>query len=137
MIKNDTFAEKQAQAALFSICLRILKYIFGIKIYKQNFRLFGLTSFKEHSYTVYVLGVPENLNFLYFFKLRIFCFIHFLSKVIIPPASEAKMEVSNLTERKNPQTPIYGVEEFVCLSEVLLFPTKCHEQLGLLLNITG
>ena len=33
-----------------------------------------------------------------------------------PPASKASREVENLTERKNPPTPIYGVKEFVCLS---------------------
>ena len=33
-----------------------------------------------------------------------------------PPASEARREVANLTERKNPHTPVYGVKEFVCLS---------------------
>ena len=32
-----------------------------------------------------------------------------------PPASEASREVANLTERKNPHAPIYGVKEFVCL----------------------
>ena len=32
-----------------------------------------------------------------------------------PPASEAIREVANLTERKNPYTPVYGVKEFVCL----------------------
>ena len=30
--------------------------------------------------------------------------------------SEASREVANLTERKNPHTPIYGVKEFVCMS---------------------
>ena len=34
----------------------------------------------------------------------------------IPPASEAGREVANLTWRKNPPPPIYGVKEFVCLS---------------------
>ena len=33
-----------------------------------------------------------------------------------PLASEASREVANLTERKNPHTPVYGVNEFVCLS---------------------
>ena len=33
-----------------------------------------------------------------------------------PPASKASREVANLTRRKNPHTPIYDVEEFVCLS---------------------
>ena len=32
-----------------------------------------------------------------------------------PPASEASREVANLTERKNPHTPVYSVKEFVCL----------------------
>ena len=31
-------------------------------------------------------------------------------------ASEASREVVNLTWRKNPRTPVYGVKEFVCLS---------------------
>ena len=33
-----------------------------------------------------------------------------------PPVSEASREVENLTWRKNPHTPVYGVKEFVCLS---------------------
>ena len=33
-----------------------------------------------------------------------------------PPASKASREVANVTERKNPPTPVYGVKEFVCLS---------------------
>ena len=35
---------------------------------------------------------------------------------IHPPASEASREVANLTERKNPHTPVYGVKDFVCPS---------------------
>ena len=34
----------------------------------------------------------------------------------IPPASEASRELANLTERKNPNTHVYVVKEFVCLS---------------------
>ena len=33
-----------------------------------------------------------------------------------PPASEASKEVANLTEIKNPPTPVNGVKEFVSLS---------------------
>ena len=33
-----------------------------------------------------------------------------------PPVSKARMEVANLTERKNPHPSVYGVKEFVCLS---------------------
>ena len=33
---------------------------------------------------------------------------------VYPPPSEASREVANLTERKNLQTPVYGVKEFVC-----------------------
>ena len=33
-----------------------------------------------------------------------------------PPASEASREVANLTNRKNPHTPVYGNKEFVRLS---------------------
>ena len=36
-----------------------------------------------------------------------------------PPASEASREVANLSERKNPHAPLYGVKEFVCLSVCL------------------
>ena len=35
------------------------------------------------------------------------------------PASEASRQVANLTERKNPHTPIYGDKEFVCLWSTL------------------
>ena len=49
--------------------------------------------------------------------------IHYFS----PPASEASREVANLTERKNPHTPVYGVEEFVCLSVTEIYKT---EELG-------
>ena len=40
-------------------------------------------------------------------------------KLILSPASETSREVVNLTERKNPHTPVYGVKEFVCLSVCL------------------
>ena len=32
-----------------------------------------------------------------------------------PPAREVSREVANLTERKNPHTPVCVVKEFVCL----------------------
>ena len=35
---------------------------------------------------------------------------------MLSPADEAGKEVANLTRRKNPNSPIYGVKEFVCLS---------------------
>ena len=38
-----------------------------------------------------------------------------------PPASEARWEVANLTERKNLHTPVYGVK-FVCLSVINFDP---------------
>ena len=38
--------------------------------------------------------------------------IEFCLKSIYPPASEASREVANVTERKNPHTPEYGVKEF-------------------------
>ena len=31
-------------------------------------------------------------------------------------------EVANLTERNNPQAPVYGVKEFVCMSVVHFYP---------------
>ena len=39
-----------------------------------------------------------------------------------PPASKANREAANLTERKNPHTPVYGVKEFVCLSIINFDP---------------
>ena len=33
-----------------------------------------------------------------------------------PPASKGSREVANLTERKNPHAPVYGVKEIVRLS---------------------
>ena len=36
--------------------------------------------------------------------------------IFYPPRSKASREVANLTERKNPYTPVYGVKEFVRLS---------------------
>ena len=36
-----------------------------------------------------------------------------------PPASKVSREVANLTERKNPHVPVYGVKEFVLLSVCL------------------
>ena len=32
---------------------------------------------------------------------------------LYPPASKASREVANLTERKNPHTPVYGDKEFL------------------------
>ena len=47
-----------------------------------------------------------------------------MCKAFLSPASEASREVANLTERKNPHTPVYGVKEFgyclsICLSVCL------------------
>ena len=39
-----------------------------------------------------------------------------------PPASEASREVANLTERKNPHTPVHGVKNFVRLSVINFNP---------------
>ena len=36
--------------------------------------------------------------------------------LIYPPASQGSREAANLTERKNPCSPVYGVKELVCLS---------------------
>ena len=52
----------------------------------------------------FVLDRPESRNDNIYFN---------------PLASEASREVANLTERKNPHTPVYGVKEFVCLSVTL------------------
>ena len=44
-----------------------------------------------------------------------------------PLASQASREVANLTERKNPHTPIFGVKEFVCLCVKNFDPNYYHE----------
>ena len=56
--------------------------------------------------------------------------------MIFSPASEVSREVANLTERKNPHTPVYGVKEFVCLSVTKFNPNylrtgKTAKKLGL------
>ena len=38
-----------------------------------------------------------------------------------PPASKVSRTLVNLTERKNPHNPVYGVKEFVCLFVCLLY----------------
>ena len=43
-----------------------------------------------------------------------------------PPANKASREVANLTERKNPNTPVYGVKEFVRLSVTKFDPNYCR-----------
>ena len=40
----------------------------------------------------------------------------YVKYIVYPSVSKASREVANLTERKNPHTPEYGVKEFVCLS---------------------
>ena len=59
----------------------------------------------------------ENLNQ----REKIDTFVSPILKLVLhyPPASEVSREVANLTGRKNPHTPIYGVKEFVCLSVCL------------------
>ena len=42
--------------------------------------------------------------------------------VLIPLRAKQVREVTNLTERKNPRTPVHGVKEFVCLS---VCPSVC------------
>ena len=37
-------------------------------------------------------------------------------RAIVPLRAKRVREVANLTERKNPPAPVYGVKEFVCLS---------------------
>ena len=40
-------------------------------------------------------------------------------EIFYSPASDSSRELANLTERKNPHTPEYGVKEFVCMSVLL------------------
>ena len=54
------------------------------------------------------------------FNPVLICFVQYSGLFgCYPPASEASREVANLTERKNPHTPVYGVKEFVCLSVII------------------
>ena len=53
-----------------------------------------------------------------------FIFIITFEVTIHPPASEASREVANLTERKNPHTPVYGVKEFVRLAACIFLTQK-------------
>ena len=38
------------------------------------------------------------------------------SNGLVIPLQAKRVEVANLTERKNPHTPVYSVKEFVCVS---------------------
>ena len=71
----------------------------------MNKRIIKLTKLKLHSS---LLSHPID-----FFESEFFLKNY-------PPASEASREGANLTERKNPHTPLYGVKEFVCLPVCLL-----------------
>ena len=55
-----------------------------------------------------------------------------------PPASKASREVANLTVRKNPHTPVYGVKEFVfsgwCLTGLCLCILLVIEEITCVLN---
>ena len=52
-----------------------------------------------------IVEIWNKIRLEYFFR----CY------TLYPPASESSREVANLTERKNPHPPVYGVKEFVCL----------------------
>ena len=61
-------------------------------------------------------GFAGNGSFKWFYVAS-WCSTVFITSY--PPASEASREVANLTWRKNPHPPVYGVKEFVCLSVCL------------------
>ena len=69
---------------------------------------------KIRQFKLLFLESGENCLLEYLVILLFVCFIG--SCVFYPPTSEARREVANLTERKNPPTPVFGVKEFVCLS---------------------
>ena len=78
--------------------------------------------------------VSGNAKFVMYYILFFYhWFLEFKSMLFYPPASQASREVTNLTERKNPHTPVYGVKEFVCRSVVNLTPiiSGLAEQNGL------
>ena len=58
-------------------------------------------------------------------------------KISYPPASKASREVANLTERKNPHTPVYDVKEFVCLSVCDKKDSKCSLKKFICANKNG
>ena len=60
----------------------------------------------------------RSRDFLCFFVNSVAGFVayFYIMSEHYPPVSEASREVANLTERKNQNTPVYGVKESVCLS---------------------
>ena len=54
---------------------------------------------------MYLVLEPSNVTYILYKKYN--------------PAREASRDVANLAERKNLQTPVYGVKEYVCLSVCL------------------
>ena len=51
--------------------------------------------------------------------------------IINPPASIASREVTNVTERKNQHSPVFGVKEFVCIivCNILFHVVTCKNSL--------
>ena len=61
--------------------------------------------------------MKERRNFFVCVQLvLVYSLNYFITLLINPPVSKACREVANLTWRKNPHTPVYGVKEFVFLS---------------------
>ena len=68
--------------------------------------------------------MPQPINYLSYFSHNIVFIIQltFMNQIThyhYPPAREGRREAANLTQRRNPHTPVYGVTEFVCLSVCL------------------
>ena len=97
-------------------------------VFSADFCLADQNNFKksfQQSFTHLQRQCKSSFNWNFFVNpalTNIFC--HRLWLVLLmfemlkmyPPASEASREVANLTWRKNPHTPVYGVKEFACLS---------------------
>ena len=79
------------------------------RIERCTHKVIAFLNGKHGCLVLLVLGFSSRIQLLVKIKF-------FLSD---PPASEASREVANLTEGKNPYTPVYGVKEFVCLSVCL------------------
>ena len=115
-----------------SLVVRVAKY-------NQKFFLMKLSSLLESTKTFIkcfwiVVRSTTFLSFRVNLKMNIFeevlLYAHFwtlllnygysttfmYSKPIYPPAGKVSRKVTNLTWRKSPHTPVYGVKEFVCLS---------------------
>ena len=93
---------------LFGSCLYLNEYYRILDTQNPNIQLFG--DYKCPVFKWLANNVKSGLVFKSSMSPD-----RFIDKQdFYPPASEVSREAANLTERKNPHTPVYGVKEFVC-----------------------